>query len=600
MNTTLMIGAVVAQILVRPWSQTNDPPEARVSRDFADRPDAAVVHYAVPPMSGVQRLPDAYPHDGVAGGTVGIVMAKDEYEPGSFLLYARRDFDKVQLDLGEFRSEKGDVFPAADLDLKVVKVWYQNKNAWYSYFGDTGFKLVPELLLNDENLIRVDEAKGANYARLTEPDGRVHERWINPPRQMDKVYWNFYRGGWGFSPMKPNFADADTLQPVALKKGAFKQFFLTVHARKTTPAGLYRGEVKVKGEGGRWSIPVSIKVLDFELPAPACYFDETMPFYVSFYGYDCMMMIGEVNGGDLELAKRQFRAVLANRVAHGHDITWFRYGFHNAEAEDKLAAMKETGCRDDLYVSHGPNIDRAFHSQKLVDSFNRRSFAAARKFLGDNCEIYGMFGDEPPAAWLQKQRPVLRSAQKAGFKFILAGSDNVFRKSGYQFDWHNINCKPESDATTRLWNQLGSRPRVAWYAKQHVGVENPDFNRRQNGLAPYLAGYTCLCNYAHHFGPYNDDTDGYKPMVFAYGQYKGVIDTLQWEGFREGIDDIRYATKLVTMARKAAASGDIDARYAGNLALQYLAAFRRDADDLDEARLEMIGYIEKLAKLDVK
>jgi hypothetical protein len=28
-NATLMIGAVVAQILVRPWSQTNDPPEAR-------------------------------------------------------------------------------------------------------------------------------------------------------------------------------------------------------------------------------------------------------------------------------------------------------------------------------------------------------------------------------------------------------------------------------------------------------------------------------------------------------------------------------------------------------------------------------------------
>ena len=66
MNAILMIGAVIAQVLVRPWSQTNDPPEARVSRDFADRPDAAVVHYAVPPMSGVQRLTDAYPPDGVA------------------------------------------------------------------------------------------------------------------------------------------------------------------------------------------------------------------------------------------------------------------------------------------------------------------------------------------------------------------------------------------------------------------------------------------------------------------------------------------------------------------------------------------------------
>ena len=596
---SLVIGAVLAHLLVRPWSQTNEPLAERVAADFRNADaNAALRHYAVRPMSGFQRLPDVYPEDAKPGAPVGIVLAKDEYEPGSFLLYPRQDLGKVQLSLGTFKTGDGRVFPAEDLDLKVVKVWYQNRNAWYSYFGDTGFKLVPELLLNDEELIRVDTEKEANYARLKSADGKTREWWLNPPRQLCRVYWDHYRGGEAFRPMGPEFADADILQPVTLGKGAFKQFFLTAHARKTTPAGLYRGEVEIKGEGERriGSIPVEIRVLDFELPQPMCYFDDKMPFYVTFYGYDCLMMIMERNGGDPELAKRQFLAVLKDRVAHGQDITWFRWGFHNAEADAKLAAMKASGCRDDLYVSMAPTISRARHSQKLVESFNLRSLEATRRLLGPTCEIWGMYGDEPTARALQDMRHGLRNAQAVGFKFILAGSDNVFRKGGYQYDWHNINRWPESDETTRLWNQLGTKPHVAWYATQHVGVENPDFNRRQNGMAAYLSNYSSLCNYAHHFGSYNDDSEGYKPMVFAYGQYKGVLGTLQWEGFREGLDDIRYATMMVKLARRAAVSKDVDVRYEGNKALMFLASFRRDADDLDECRYEMINWIFRLRK----
>ena len=115
-------------------------------------------------------------------------------------------------------------------------------------------------------------------------------------------------------------------------------------------------------------------------------------------------------------------------------------------------------------------------------------------------------------------------------------------------------------------------------------------------MAAYLSNYSSLCNYAHHFGSYNDDSEGYKPMVFAYGQYKGVLGTLQWEGFREGLDDIRYATMMVKLARRAAESKDVDVRYEGNKALMFLASFRRDADDLDECRYEMINWIFRLRK----
>ena len=587
--------ALFAQLMVRPWSQTTEPVEARVAHDFEKTAHAeGFVHYAVPPMSDVQRLKDVYPYDGKAGGTVKIVMAKDEYEPGSFLLWGLRDLGKVQLAAGEFKNEKGDVLPAKALDLKFVKVWYQNKNAWYSYFADTGFKLCPELLLNDEDLIRVDEKKEANYARLTFDDGTVKERWLNPPRQMDRLFWNHYRGGHGFQPMRKEFCDAETLQPVAIPKGEFKQFFLTVHATKDTPAGRYTGEVTLSGRDGRrlGAVPVEIRVLDFALPSPKCYGDDDLDFYVASYEYNAIAMIMEENGGDYELGFRQLKAQLENHVSHNQNFNWVRQGI-SAESRRTVETMKAAGMQTDVLLG---GLGCRLATDAEMKAAAERQMKAARAIYGGR-DFYIGYGDEPPAKWLAEQRPLYKAYQEAGFKFIIAGSDNVFRRAGYIYDWHNIAKTPENDTTTRLWNQFGSSPHVAWYANQHVGVENPCFNRRQNGMAPYLAGYTALCNYAHHFGPYNDDSEGYKPMVLAYGHYRGVIDTLAWEGFREGVDDIRYATLAVKLARKAAKSKKTDVRYAGNLTLQYLASFDRERGDLDACRYELVSHILRMKAL---
>ena len=204
---------------------------------------ADVTWWAVPAMSGVQRLPDAIPEDGEKGGTVRIVAARGEYEPGSFVIRSDVDLGKVQPVVGKLVNEKGDVFPADALDLTVVKVWYQNRNGWFSYFGDTGAKLCPELLLHDEDLIRVDTAKEANYARITASDGRVSEWWLNPPRLLNARYYDHFVPTTAFPSMRPGFADAKTIQPVALDKDVSKQFILTAHVKSSIPAGVYRGTI---------------------------------------------------------------------------------------------------------------------------------------------------------------------------------------------------------------------------------------------------------------------------------------------------------------------------------------------------------------------
>ena len=86
MNKIPMLAALAAaltanaQFTVRPWTQDNEPLADRVAADFKGmKHPPAFVHYGVPPMSPLQRLPDVYPEDGAAGGPVRIVAAKDEY-----------------------------------------------------------------------------------------------------------------------------------------------------------------------------------------------------------------------------------------------------------------------------------------------------------------------------------------------------------------------------------------------------------------------------------------------------------------------------------------------------------------------------------------
>ena len=578
-----------------------------VKADFADYGSRSFVHYAVPAMSEVQRLPDVYPTDGKADAPVKIFAAKGEYEPGSFEVWGVRDLGKVSFELGEFKNEKGAVFPKENLDLKLVKCWYQNLNAWFSYFADTGdFKLVPELLLNDEGLIRTDAKTKSNYARRTDANGKTHEQWINPPRYMDWVPSSFNSGSFSaFKPMAPGFQDAATLQPVRIVKDEFRNFFLTVKTTKDTPAGVYRGEIGLfKGQktgDGRLealgAIPVEIHVADYELPRPKCYLDPERDFYVSMMHYERFEHILSWNGGDRELAKRQLAAILRDEVAHGQDIHCGSYA--NAETLFTLDESLKAGMRPDVFAVCFLPWGKDSEARKA----NGRRLSAAMDRRYGHRNLYVGYGDEPAlgddgvGGFFHDYVQFLKEYEPFGWKFSLSGDVCCYRKLGYGLQLFNMAASPTevNDPNIRMWSRQPG-VRRAWYANQHVGAENPALARRQNGLAPWLAGYDTLNNYAQHLGPYNDDCeDGlYRPMVYAYGTYNGVIDTIAWEGFREGVDDMRYATLLSDLAYKALKHGDVEVQHLGRKVFQYLSLLDRTSCDLDTVRAEMRRYIDRL------
>lgn len=75
----------------------------------------------------------------------------------------------------------------------------------------------------------------------------------------------------------------------------------------------------------------------------------------------------------------------------------------------------------------------------------------------------------------------------------------------------------------------------------------------------------------------------------AYPTVDGVIDTLQWEGYREGVDDTRYLATLLAAIDEAEPAREKEAAAAE----QWLDTLDISGD-LDAIRGEMIDRILQL------
>jgi hypothetical protein len=553
-------------------------------------------------MSIAQRLPDAYPEDGVFNGELRIVVAKDEYEPGSFELFSFKDLSKVELAVSTLRSASGEVFPAEDLDLTVIKVWYQNGNGWYSYFADPGLKLTPELLLHDETLIKVDTKNKANFARIDFPDGAEY-RWISAPRYMEDNRKQDNQFKHSISP----FADADRIQPFSLKSGEFKQFFLTAHASRSRGVGVYRGKIAVKsGEVEIASIPVAIKVLPITLPAPKTYFDLKRDFVVALMGGILPSRFRKLTGGDEKAADRLCLAVLKNQ--RRHNILHAKIDKLDAES---IELLKKAGISTNPLLTvpgvkwYGMHSGGRYNYDQLMDG--RRSAKKDADFfmkhLG-HTNVILKFADEPGSNFVAMARTLFPEYLKYDFLVGTAGHAQIFYKAGYAWRYIASGCFPESDEkgkSPECFNKMRSKGYLGFYAGQHNGVENPQYVRRQHGMLSYLRNWSMIDNYEFGYSTWSDLANGlYKPMNLAYPTSKGPVDTLAWEGFREGIDDMRYATKLMQLAEFGENSDDLKLKIASRKAKQYLALVDPEEVDLNELRFEMIDKILKLKALGAK
>ena len=501
-----------------------------------------------------------------------IRACRGEYEPASFVVYALKDTVTVAATATDLKGPGGSLAATA-VDLRTVKCWYQSGEGGRFPINRNLRVLTPELLLKDDALVRVDMEKKEDYVRLNFPDGAVKWLWVSSPTTT--------REERDVSVKAQPIYDAKALQPVAIPRHTAKQFWVTVHVPEDATPGTYRGAIELRVAGRRAeSVPLTVEVLPFELAANPL--ESSLYFH---WGIDLDLQgAGTVNHAVRSVA--QYRAELANLRAHGVDNPTLGVRYESGLLGLALWLRQDAGLKIDplYYLIAGTNAPPEQLKQIL---------AVTGRFGIKEVYFYGQ--DEAQGDALKAQRPVWERVHQAGGKVFVAGSEgHNFPALGDLQDLLVCYGDPSKEEAAR-WHSKGHK--IFSYANPQSGIEEPETYRRNFGLLLAANDYDGGMTYIFYHGWNDFNNTPYRQHNFVYPTADGLIDTIQWEGYREGIDDLRYLSTLrqtvrAVMAAKAAGCA------VGSLATAQEAQHFLDTmdvtGDLDALRAEMIRWIRTL------
>ncbi|GBG08541.1 hypothetical protein PAT3040_03128 [Paenibacillus agaridevorans] len=586
--------------------------------------DTPFIVYEAAALSPEKRLPNTLPTDGAITDQLNVISAQDEYEAASFVLAPLSDVDSVTFAISDLQGTDS-VIPASAIDMHVIKTWYQGGTAWQSYFFD-GSKnvLVPELLLHDENLVRVDHELEKNYIRVDYPEGSQYVDVFTKPNKK-------------FDHLAEPVEDSPVLLPIELKQGESKQMWITTKVDAGTPEGFYTGTIDITADGvPAGQITLKIRVLPFDLPDPKTYYDVDKDFYVMLYHESRVREYMKETGGNAALVDEKLANEYRNMAEHNavnipapiYNASDSQYFFRQLELMEgaglelnPLFGAKQTFPEYTIFTHYSNYLnwkakyeaDPTPENQAKMDQYYTlwrqgiedfkpvldEAFATISNYVG-HTNIYFDGWDEAGWSMLQFQQELWRYIQdELGGKVFASGhGSHLELETKEQFlNWAGEMTREQA----ANWHALGEDKLITSYAYPHTGPENPDLMRQRHGMWLYKANYDATYNYIYYenfLNTWNDDVDAtYRQLALVYPTQTDIIDTLAWEGFREGIDDIRYATKLQQVAQDAIASGQADRVAAANKALNWLEVSDERSMSADLIRLEMIYHILRMLEL---
>jgi hypothetical protein len=554
---------------------------------------------AVKPVSKEMRLPFKRPSDAVRTNTLRLAAAPGEYEPVSFVIHAQTNLPDITIKTSDLKSKNG-IINAKNVDVKLVKCWYQAGSAWVNIRNMPQVRiLVPELLLNDDSLVKVDYTAQRNYVKLHLKDGIEYVEMTSPQGV----------GQPGMNNDQFPVKDSDKLLPFSIKKGRYKQIWVTVHVPQNCKAGVYDGNLKLISVGKTiGSFSLKLRVLPFKLAKPKTYYSLKDTFVSSIYYKGILAKKGTLTGWNK--TEEQYRADLKNMLVHGVTAPML----HELEVKNDFKDFERAlRIRKELGISNEPlyllGRERNLKYENTTDpkkiakavAFLRKILAVTKKHGIKQVYIYGI--DESRGSILKKQITIWKAFHKEGVKVYEAGymgyHPTAFDLVGGHLDvlisWGHP--KPAKEYS-RLWHSKGGK--IWCYGNPQGGVENPMAYRRGFGLPLWKVNYDGACTYVYNHGyghTWNDfDSRLWRDHNLTYPTINGVIDTIAWEGYREAMDDVRYGTTLKEYIAKAEKSGNSRKKKLATEAQNWLRKVDVNKRDLDTVRLQIINWILKLHK----
>ena len=563
--------------------------DAANARAYAAAPKSALAEnfalQVTEPLSQEMVMPYAIPKRGAFTDETRLFLCRGESEPLSLVVHAFRPLTVKNVSVGELSGPSGAKLKVRDVSL--VKRWIRSGGAWLSYLNDPRARnLVPDLLLHDDGLIRVDETARRNYLRLDWPTGTTYADCSDPADGF--LQWN---------PYLP-FKDADTLQPVRIgEAGRNQQFLLTFRAEKDTKPGDYRGTVTVSTDAGDKSLRLLVKVLSVDLPAQGSPYHNLARTYITHVN-SMPDAEGATYAERVAFAKTIMKDTVEHSINHLTDA-W--------QSPESTAIAREAGLvpdrifgfphaslgggRPPYWLCFFPGESRKTLSQADRAAGMRAAKRASRKWKQNfdrefpGSEQWALYHSES-SAWMTlglmqgEENPVLHDL---GIRLFAHGWDNNSQYATDSQDMHSSTAISSEEA--QRWHSAGDE--IINYADPFPGGENPYWFRMRPGAMMYFAGYDgqMMHGYRQWRTPWNEwavdwGGDGtYRNFCLCYPMKGGWIRTLSFEGFREAYEDVRYFTCLKKLATQHVASADNDLRREAKRALRWLDRVERDSTD---------------------
>jgi hypothetical protein len=518
---------------------------------IGSHPGQALIPYPWEPITSTRVLPFGYEVPAAPGNIVSISACRGEFEPASFVITAQKDLSGITLDVPNLSDAQGNTIPSSAIDVRLIKVWYQaapeiNEFSIYGSveYKTAGYYLTPELLLKDDSLVSADYVNKVNTLKVTINNIEQYFNISDPDPQATL-------------PPAAQVRDATTLQPFSLKETENKQVWITVRVPSDTPTGIYAGKFTLRIPS---ETPVTMNfrviVLPFGLePAPIDY----GLYYQSDY------VTGDVGFSTTDRTPASVLIELQDMKDHGVLYPTFYQHSNDVENIDSYLTLRDTVGfpKDKIYTNGGcssvcpswTGIGNASDPSGLATIANK--VVTIRNLTGSHgyADTYFYGIDEAKGDELLSQRLAWETVHASGGKIWASGHGYELIKMVDILD-AAIKAYELVPAEAAEWHRNGKW--ILSYANPQSGVENPEIYRKNYGAALWNAGYDGAMDFAYQirFGgsiwnDYDDPgwvTDGityhYRDHVFAYPTSNGVIDTIQWEGWREGVDDTRYVATL--------------------------------------------------------
>ncbi len=523
--------------------------------------------------------------------------------PLSFVITTAQALDGVLVEAEPVHADDH-VWPADAVDLHVVKDYY--RNTIFSHMA-----AMPSLLVHDDSLLSIEPA----------PTDKDPGRMTNVARR----------------PM----LDADTLLPVDIT--GRRQFWVTIRIPDHAKPGEYGTTVRIKpADGDATQFNVAIEVHPFDLLPPMIEYSIYYPSYLEAglpktpepWDDDARMQFGD-------LSAEQMLAEFRNMVAHGltnpniyQAPKVLADGSLDFTMLDRVLDLREqAGMRPKhLYLINStvPLFLRTLTSDEnekvrvRVEAIN--AWARARGYD----KVFLALIDEAWGENLSNERHTMLAIEEAGgATFVAVMHPTFFHRVGDALTrpvlmsgvLHRLDQSRDSYSTldglrhmdeiaqAGLFTYIYESPRyrraidgmhhqgrkIFTYMNPMAGFPLPDLHRRNTGLGLWRVGFdgTMTWAYAHILSA------GLGNQALIYGMVvrteDGVLDSLHYEGFREGVYDVQYLTTLL------AALGEAAGRFPDEKLVEQTFAWVRQIDaakeDLDDIRREMARRIVALQNL---